>query len=153
MLGKSMIVMAVMLLVGLVALNVSSDPTHEFSIYRQLIEAEMNRQFDSSYQPAILIISRDNIQAEVRTKLYDFYSLTAVQLRFADSADLSLNKLAVIDQRQKLTVHSFVFGDLHYRYGWPGLDVTYLSSGGKTYHYTTHLKYDGQWRIVEKVAK
>lgn len=154
--GKVFVVglmIAVVLMVGLTVL--STDPTYQVSLYRQLLDVELSRQLDGSYQPAVLMLSRANLPGEVRARLYDIYATTPVQLEFSDSEQFEVTKLIPLERRQNQNriVHSFVFGQLHYRNGWPGMDVTYLSSGGKRFTYTAHLRYtDKIWEIVEKIA-
>jgi hypothetical protein len=145
--------MAATVAVGIILLNLTPDPTQQVSLYQNVLESELSRQLDGSFQPALLLISRTNVTGEVRTRLYDLYAGTRLQLQFVEPDQLTLAKLTALDRQQYRTVHSFVFSQIHYRNGWPGFDVHYLSSGGRSYQYTVHLQYTGsQWRIVEKIA-
>lgn len=151
--GKVMAGMAATVVVGLVLLNLTPDPTQQASLYQRVLESELSRQLDGSFQPALLLISRANLAGEVRTRLYDLYAGTPVQLQFVDPDQINLTKLTALDRQQSRIVHSFVFSELHYRNGWPGFDVRYLSSGGRSYQYTVHLQYtNNQWQIIEKLA-
>ena len=145
--------MAATVVVGIILLNLTPDPAQQASLYQRVLESELSRQLDGSFQPALLLIGRINLAGEVRTRLYDAYAGTPVQLQFVEPAQINLTKLTALDRRQNRTVHSFVFSELHYRNGWPGFEVRYLSSGGRSYQYTVHLQYtNNQWQIIEKVA-